>query len=389
MIEEKELTKNLKELQEILNYSSTDELVVTLYLLVNPKKTTKQNYTTELNSMIVEKKAEIEKNENYTKSQKKGVFESLENIKNYINEFFIPGLGKTILLYAYSGKILNIVELPFDLKSRIIVDPKPHTQILRTIISSTPKYGVLVLDREKAQLFTVYLGDIKEYLEAFVSEVPPKVNYRSQLAFREKNILSRIEEKLHHFFKYINEKTLFHQRSGKFDYLIVAGRKDLVPQFLNYLHSFLQQKYIGSIFAEPDESPHTIKEKVKNLIENFERRQKDSLVDKLIDEYNTHGIGVLGIEATVKALMMEQAKQIIYDSDFQTDGYVCKNCNYISLKKDESCPYCGGEMFYYNDVTDEIIEYALKQGCELIEVVGNQRLIEAGKIGAVLRFRSF
>jgi len=114
------------------------------------------------------------------------------------------------------------------------------------------------------------MGRINEYLEAFISDVPPKVNYRSQLAFKEKNILSRIEEKLHHFFKIINEKTLIYLRDGKFENIILAGRKDIVSQFYNYLHIFIQQKYIGSITAEPDDLPHIIRDKAKALIEKHE-----------------------------------------------------------------------------------------------------------------------
>jgi hypothetical protein len=43
----------------------------------------------------------------------------------------------------------------------------------------------------------------------------------------EKKIVSRIEEKLHQFFKMLNEKTFNLFNEGKFDYLIIAGRKDI------------------------------------------------------------------------------------------------------------------------------------------------------------------
>ena len=244
-----------------------------------------------------------------------------------------------------------------------------------------------MIDKEKAQIFLVYFNEIQDYLGAFISEVPSKVKYRSQLSFKEKNILSMLEEKLHQFFKLINEKTLELFREGRFDNLILAGRKPVLSQFRNYLHSYLQQRLIGDILAEPDSPQSIITEKAKALIDEFEKRYKNELVDKLLDEYNPNGMGVLGVEGVISFLMLERIKTLIYDSDFITDGYLCELCGYISTKEVQSCPYCKGKIIYYNDINDEIIETALNKGCEIVSVNDNKRLVEAGSIGAVLRFR--
>ena len=97
--------------------------------------------------------------------------------------------------------------------------------------------------------------------------------------------------------------------------------------------------------------------------------------------------GVIGAENTIKYLMLDQVKILIYDSDFEIPGYVCEKCGYITINQQAGCPYCDGKMIYYNDITDEVIETALNQGCELIEIRENQRLKDAGNIGAVLRFK--
>ena len=161
----------------------------------------------------------------------------------------------------------------------------------------------------------------------------------------------------------------------------------MLPQFFNYLHTYLQQKYIGEIYAEPDSPISLIKEKARKIINDFENKIKKDLINKLIDEFNPNGWGILGIEAVVNALLLEQIKTLIYDINFKMDGYICDSCNYISIKAKDSCPYCGGKLVYYNDIVDEIVEDALEQGCEVIDVYGNERLIQAGSIGAVLRYK--
>ncbi len=271
-----------RDMKSILDYKATDKMMISLYLNVDAARVLKKDFLTSLNSMIVNTRSEIEKYGNYSKSQKKNISDLMEKIKVYINETFLPGTAKTLLLYVGEDGTWSEVKLPIILKDKIIIDPKPHTQVLRSFLNNVIRYGILLIDREKAQIYLAYLGEIKGYLGAFISDVPPKVNFRREAAFKEKNILSRIEEKLHHFFKAINSRTMQLLREGKFDNLILAGRSDVLSQFNNYMHSFLQQKCIGSILAEPDDAPREISEKAKVLIQEYETGLKSDMIDRLI-----------------------------------------------------------------------------------------------------------
>ncbi len=217
--------------------------------------------------------------------------------------------------------------------------------------------------------------------------MPSKVNFRSHAVLREKKILSRMEEKLHHYFKLVNIKTLELFEEKKFDYLILAGRDELIPNFHSYLHSYLQSRYIGKIDAEPDSKIPLILERAQKVIEDFENKIKIDLIEKLLDEYNPNGLGVLGIDAVIKALAMDQVRILIYDRNFIHKGYICPECQYMTITYKEECPYCGGSLVVYNDIVDEIIESAMDKGCEIVDTEGIKPLIEAGSIGAVLRYR--
>jgi peptide chain release factor subunit 1 len=277
--------------------------------------------------------------------------------------------------------------IPIIMRSKIIVDPKPYTQNIRSLINNSKRYGVLLLNREKAQIYSIYLGEVNQYLAAFISDVPSKVNFRSQAAFREKKILGRLEEKLNHFFKQVNDKAMELFKEKKFDYLILAGRREIIPKFTNYLHSYLQSNCIGNIDAEPDSNISLIEEKAKEVIDRFEIKSKNDLIDRLLDEYNPNRMGVLGIDAVVKYLLIEQIKTLIYDRQFTHKGYLCSKCHYITIEQKDRCPYCNGDLTFYSDIVDEIVEDALDQGCEIVDIEGNKRLTEAGSIGAVLRYK--
>lgn len=374
-------------LEDILDYTPTGELVVSVYLLVDGARVTKKDYLTKLNSMISSSREEIETNLDLTKAQRKNLHDVLEKIKRFVNDEFRSYSTRTLLIFASGTGLWKVFNLPVIMRSKIIIDPKPHTQNIRTILQNYKRYGVLLIDREKAQIYSIYFGEIKEYLAAFISDVPSRVNFRSQSAFREKKLLGRIEEKLHHFFKLVNDKTVELFNQGKFDFLILAGRKEILSKFTGYLHNYLQPRYIGSFEAEPDSSKSIIQEKAQKIIDEFEMRYKNELVDKLLDEYNPHGWGVVGIEGVVNSILTEQIKTLIYNRQFVKEGYICSSCHYLSVNSKDSCPYCDGKLVFYNDIVDEIVEDALNQGCEVVDIDGNERLRKAGNIGAILRFK--
>jgi peptide subunit release factor 1 (eRF1) len=374
-------------LESILNYIPTGKSVVSVYLLVDRSRVAKKGYQTKLNSMITSSKEKLEADTNFDRSQKREIFEIFERVKSFVSDKFRADSTRTLAIFSSGDGLWEEFRIPIIMRSKIIIDPKPYTQNIRSLISNSKRYGVLLIDREKAQIYSVYLGVVNEYLAAFISDVPSKVNFRSQAAFREKKLLGRLEEKLHHFFKLVNDKTMELFKEKKFDYLILAGRKEIIPNFSNYLHSYLQSRCIGNIDAKPDSKISLISKKARKVIDEFEIKNKNDLVDRLIDEYNPNGMGVLGIDATIKSLLIEQIKILIYDRQFTHNGYICSSCRYLTIEYKDKCPYCGGEPVFYNDIVDEIVEDALNQGCEIVDIEGNKKLLRAGNIGAVLRYK--
>lgn len=374
-------------LEEILNFIPTGKLVVSVYLLVDRSRITKRDYQTKLNSMIASSKEKLEADTNIDKSQKKEVFEVFEKVKAFAYDKFRADSTRTLAIFSSGDGLWEEFRMPIIMRSKIIIDPKPYTQSIRSLLNNSKKYGVLLIDREKAQIYSIYLGEINEYLAALISDVPSKVNFKSQAVLRERKLYGRLEEKLHHFFKVVNDRTMELFKGKKFDYLILAGRKEIIPNFLNYLHSYLRSRHIGNIDAEPDSNISLISNKAQKVIDEFEAKTKNDLIDRLIDEYNPNGMGVLGIDGTIKSLLIEKIRILIYDRQFTREGYICNSCCYLTIEYKDGCPYCGGKLVFYNDMVDEIVEDALNQGCEIVDIEGNEKLIRAGSIGAVLRYK--
>jgi len=382
------MSNEIFDFDKILTYLPTEELIVSVYLLVDGGRVTKKDYLSELNSMISKTKENIESVSGFDKSKQKRIFNALDKIKSFVGDLFKNESEKTLLIYAGTKSDLwEVYKLPIILKSKIIVDPKPHTQSLRSILHNYKKYGVLLIDREKAQIYQVYLGEIKEYLACYISDVPPKVNFRFESGMREKKILGNIEEKLHHFYKMLNDSAFGFFRDGKFDYLILAGRKEVINEFTGYLHNYLLAMLAGTFEEELTENKTAILEKAKKVITDFEDNNTNQLINRLIDELEPQELGVLGLKKTIDALLSDNIKTLIYLEDYTARGYSCPACGFLTLKLSDKCPYCENQLLNFNDIVDEIVESALNQGSEIIQVRENDKLKSSGKIGAVLRYK--
>ena len=382
------MSNEIFDFDKILAYLPAEELIVSTYLLVDGGRITKKDYLSELNSMISKTKENIEAASGFDKSKQKRIFNALDKIKSYVGDMFKNENEKTLLIYAGTKSDLwEVYKLPVILKSKIIVDPKPHTQSLRSILHNYKKYGVLLIDREKAQIYQIYLGEIKEFLACYISDVPPKVNFRFESGMREQKILGNIEEKLHHFYKMLNDSAFGFFRDGKFDYLILAGRKEVINEFTGYLHSYLSAMLAGTFEEELSENKTSVLEKAIKVIKDFEDNNTNQIINKLIDELEPQELGVLGLKKTIDALMSDNIKTLIYLEDYTARGYSCPACGFLTLKLADKCPYCENQLLNFNDIVDEIVESALNQGSEIIQVKENDKLKKAGKIGAVLRYK--
>ena len=70
---------------------------------------------------------------------------------------------------------------------------------------------------------------------------------------------------------------------------------------------------------------------------------------------------------------------------FRAPGYLCTHCGYLTLRKTDECPACGGPTRRLDDVVDYLIHRAIEMDAE-VAFIHDDALEEAGSIGALWRF---
>ncbi len=375
----------MEQIEELLQFKADPLFMTSLYLNVNEKRFSKKDYEIQLKDLIKERRQEIKKMD-LSADVKDSLEKDFEKILAYVTLEFDGRGTRCLVIFSSTGKnFWQIYRLPQPVKSRLIVSNEPYVRPLTTLLDEYKRYCTVVVSRDKARIFEVYLGEITEHSD-ILSEIPGKVRIAGWYGLEERRIERHIEDKVHRHLKQVADATLEFFKERKFDWLILGGKKEILGAFERHLHTYLQERIVGRVDLEPDTSLPNALSKTQEIARQVEREEERQLIQRLMDEANSNGLGVFGLENTLKALWQGQVNILILKDDLSVPGYVCPKCGYMSAE-DSDCPIDQIQMNATPDVLEEAVESAILQNCEIEHVLESQELDNIGGIGAILRFK--
>lgn len=372
--------------EKLLEFHSKDYYVLSLYLNVNGRYLPrKKHIEQEWDFLLHQAKKEIPLLPDLSKQVKTSLDSDLEEITHFVNYEFERDGFRTLVVFSCSGeKFWQTYPLPVALRSHYVLEKKPYARPLLLVLDEHQRYATAVVDRRKARIFTVFLGQIEEHTGVFEDDVPAKVKAGEWANLRETKISHHIEDHVHRHLKHVAEKTLEFFKEREFDRLIVAGHEEIAPKFEALLHPYLQERMAGRFYVEPDVSLDEILKQSLVVEERRQRQDEAELLKKLYDLAKPEGRAVVGLEATIEALMLGQVQKLLIGGEYKASGLICPEGHLISSYARE-CPVCGAGMKEEKEITADIIEETVKKDGEVEYIFWDEKFIKEG-IGAFLRY---
>jgi peptide chain release factor subunit 1 len=372
--------------EKLLEFHSKDYYVLSLYLNVNGRYLPrKKHIEQEWDFLLHQAKKEIPLLPDLSKQAKTSLDSDLEEITHFVNYEFERDGFRTLVVFSCSGeKFWETYPLPVALRSHYVLEKKPYVRPLLLVLDEHQRYATAVVDRRKARIFTVFLGQIEEHTGVFEDDVPAKVKAGEWANLRETKISHHIEDHVHRHLKHVAEKTLEFFKEREFDRLIVAGHEEIAPKFEALLHPYLQERMAGRFYVEPDVSLDEILKQSLVVEERRQRQDEAELLKKLYDLAKPEGRAVVGLEATIEALMLGQVQKLLVGGEYKASGLICPEGHLISSYARE-CPVCGAGMKEEKEIIADIIEETVKKDGEVEYIFWDEKFIKEG-IGAFLRY---
>jgi peptide chain release factor subunit 1 len=264
----------------------------------------------------------------------------------------------------------------------------PYIAPLLEILDEYERYGVILVDKAHARLFSVYIGEIEEHLDA-LAPAPVRLVKTSGTdhLLSQPRLQSKAEMHAHWHFKHVAgllDKLV--DRYG-FDRLLLAGPVEATSALQPLFSKRVRRRVVERLSLPIKASSAEVLDAALRVEREVERQIEKQMVEELIIG-DAHHPSALGLGPVVDALCQERVWRLTYAEAFRARGGRCVNCAMLFARTEGSCDYCGAAIKPVDDLLEQMIERVLEQDGKIEEVAGEAalRLCQAGGIGAVLRF---
>ncbi|BCB96498.1 hypothetical protein JZK55_14200 [Dissulfurispira thermophila] len=367
-----------RELKEIA--SMEGGYFVSLYLNVDPMFNPKGDYMVHFKNMMKNTMDSLDK------AVYKVVKDDLEKIEKYVTSnkrIFKKGLA---LISSTATSFWKEYNMNVPVKNELIIDKTPYTKPLMDILDNYQRFAVLLVDKESARIFIVHLGEIVEYGEVHTPDIPGKHKKGGWFALSQNHYERHIDYHIGMHLKDVVEKVDAFISGEYIGRLVIGGSEEAVSMVKGMLHKTVLDKVIGTVRIEMFAKNDEVLRKVEPVISAYEKKKEEETVERLISKAMKSENAVLGLDNVINALQEQRVMKLVFVKDYKANGYNCNACGYMSVQKIDSCPFCKGKMEAVDYMVDLAGEKAIQQSA-LIEVVSeSKKLMDAGGIGAFLRF---
>jgi peptide chain release factor subunit 1 len=322
------------------------------------------------------------------KGERKEFAADAGQVIRFVENYREPERGLVIFADA-SDDFFWVRELRVSVRDGAWLNEMPYLRPLIEMLDEHERYGVVLTDRKKARLLTIYLGEIEEHKEAFArADVTHIKSSGMDHLLSQMNIERKGDEHAHWHLKRVAELMSRLARTYEFERLILAGTVEATSELSGLLPKGLRARVVRKISLAVEASEKELLEATLKIEEEIEREHEARIVEELITAAGKQEQAVLGLDRTLEALREQRAWQLVYRDGFAASGTECTNCGALSVSENESCTYCGKAVREVNDLVERAgTRMMVMHGhVEHVRGAAATRLQEVGSIGAFLRY---
>jgi len=112
------------------------------------------------------------------------------------------------------------------------------------------------------------------------------------------------------------------------------------------------------------------------------------LISEVMGEAQRNARGAIGLKHVLNALERQEVQTLLVLRGFKAEAVECPNCRHLDTRMVKACAVCGHETRELSDVSDALVDMALRNGADIRFIDGDGEMEKAGHVAALLRFRA-
>lgn len=296
--------------------------------------------------------------------------------------------GKAVFACA-AQNIWREYDLPAALPgTQLFLDRHFHLKPIAYLLGASPLLGVVLVDRHRARIFDLRLGELTEREDLF-HPLPRRGRGDGYAGYDGGHAQRRVEDETRQHFKHVAEVLKDLLEKGVFEKWILACQDAHVSLLEPQLHSYVSQALIGRFHAD---LAHAAKDEIRThaqqIVDRWQSERRRELVGQALAQARSNGRGVTGLRRVLRSLELGEVQTLLIGENLQAHAVECSGCGHIDAHLVGFCPVCGRATQEIVDVGEAILPWVIRRDIETFYVKDDPEFDKVGNIAALLRFRS-
>lgn len=365
-----------REIRELAAFRGREALVTSCYLDVDGANHVRHaDVLRELDRLLREARARA----NGSSSLATDLRRIEEHVRGGIDRSRTRGL---VMFSCSAHDFWRVVELPVPVRSQVVINHTPAVRQLEVVVDEYERFGVLLVDRQRARMFVFELGELIES-SAMIDELPRGDD--DDHSYTKDQVRDHVAARAHQHLRAAARVAFRVFQEQGFERLVLGASDEIASELESVLHPYLRERVVARCGIPVHASDEEIRQAALEVEAAVERRKEAEVVARLREAVGAGHRGAAGLDATLQALVERRVETLLVSSGFAHAGWRCDGCGWMG-RLGRACPACQAEMRQVDDVVEEAVEEALAQSCRVEMCVGNADLDVLGGIGALLRY---
>jgi peptide chain release factor subunit 1 len=317
----------------------------------------------------------------------------LERIATYLENDLQPSANGVAIFACSAGEMFEAVQLTAPIEQHwLYIGDAPHLYPLARVESKFPRYAAVVADTNTARIMVFATGELVSQ-EDLKGEKTRRSSQGGWSQARYQRHLANFH--LQHAKEIVDSLERIVQQEGITE-ILLAGDESILPLLREQMPKQLLDKVVDEIRVDAKAPVNEVLEATREAMLRLNERTDKEKVESALSGYRGGGLGVVGPEKTLDALVKGQVDELLLTANLDAIRKVSKKAAMVvgpdsTLLEPAVETEAAGEAAQADPqvvrLADEFVTRATQTGAK-VTIIEDPALLESyGGVGALLRFR--